>query len=122
MYSLSFPNMFSINKTNIVEGRDATLSNLKLLLGSEKTGLFGDPYFGTIVKKMIYAQNDNILRDIVIDEIYTSIIAFMPQIRITRKDIKIDIDKTALVVSIKCVNVLDEEKMDFTLRLFSDGE
>ena len=71
---------------------------------------------------MIYSQNDNILRDIVIDEIYTSIITFMPQVRLSRKDIKLTLDKTSLLVNIKCVNILDGDKQDFTLRLFSDGE
>lgn len=122
MKSFSFPNMLSINRVNMVEGKDATASNLVLLLGAEKKGLFGDPYFGTLLKKMIYSQNDNILRDIVIDEIYTSIITFMPQVRLSRKDIKLTLDKTSLLVNIKCVNILDGDKQDFTLRLFSDGE
>lgn len=122
MKSFGFPNMLSINKVNMVEGKDATASNLVLLLGAEKKGLFGDPYFGTLLKKMIYSQNDNILRDIVIDEIYTSIITFMPQVRLSRKDIKLTLDKTSLLVNIKCVNILDGDKQDFTLRLFSDGE
>lgn len=122
MKSFSFPNMLSINRVNMVEGKDATASNLVLLLGAEKKGLFGDPYFGTLLKKMIYSQNDSILRDIVIDEIYTSIITFMPQVRLSRKDIKLTLDKTSLLVNIKCVNILDGDKQDFTLRLFSDGE
>ena len=122
MKSFSFPNMLSINRVNMVEGKDATASNLVLLLGAEKKGLFGDPYFGTLLKKMIYSQNDNILRDIVIDEIYTSIITFMPQVRLSRKDIKLTLDKTSLLVNIKCINILDGDKQDFTLRLFSDGE
>lgn len=122
MYSLSFPNMFSINKTNILEGKDATMSNLKLLLGTEKTGLFGDPYFGTILKRMIYQQNDRILRDIVTDEIYTTIITFMPQVRLTRKDVRISIEKNALIVNVKCQNVIDSDKLDYTIKLFGDGE
>ena len=40
MKSFSFPNMLSINRVNMVEGKDATASNLVLLLGAEKKGLF----------------------------------------------------------------------------------
>lgn len=119
MYSLSFPNMFSINKTNLVEDREATLSNMILLLLSDKTSLFGDPYYGTILKRLIYQQNDNILRDIIIDEIYTCIITFMPQIRIQRKDIALKIKGKTLSANIKCTNVIDNEDQDFTILLLS---
>ena len=46
MYSIGFPEMFSSAGTRLVEDREATMSNLRLLLASWKNSLFGDPYFG----------------------------------------------------------------------------
>ena len=76
MYSINFPKMFTSAKTLLVENHDAILSNLKLLLASDRTALFGDPYYGTELKKFIYEQNNSILKDLVIDEIYETIILF----------------------------------------------
>lgn len=67
--SIAFPEMFNRTVTNLVDDYDATLQNLKMLLWSEKGELFGDPYYGTGLKKYLYEQNDLILRDILIDDI-----------------------------------------------------
>ena len=93
MYSFGFPNMVSSASSNLVENHEATKSNLMLLLASWKKSLFGDPYFGTNIKRMIYDQSDDILKDIVIDDIYTSIAIFMPQIFLRRSDIDVYIEK-----------------------------
>ena len=70
MYSIAFPNMLSINRTNIVKDHDATYSNLYLILKTVvKDSLFGDPYYGTNLLRVIYQQNNVILYDIVSDEI-----------------------------------------------------
>ena len=78
MNSLAFPNMFSNTTTKVVEGHDATAQNLKLLLLSDRGSFFGDPYYGTVIKQLIFEPNNYILRDIVIDAIYTVILQFMP--------------------------------------------
>jgi len=122
MYSIQFPYMFSINKTNMVEGLDATKSNLSLLLASEKRTLFGDPYFGTLIRRFLFEQNNQILRDIIVDEIYTSIITFMPQLSLKRGDISLHSDGVTLSAKIKCTNVLSRDDIDFTLVLFKSGE
>lgn len=89
MKSIQFPEMFTRTVTNTVSDYDATLQNLKMLLWSEKGELFGDPYFGTGIKRYLYDQNDAVLVDILIDDIYTAIVLFMPQIRVERKDIQL---------------------------------
>lgn len=136
MYSFSFPKMVSINKANLIEGKEATMSNLALLLESEKKSLFGDPYFGTSLKKFIYEQNDRILIDIVVDEIYTSILTFMPQIRLERKGITITTDGSNsnkegrpisndgkhIYVHINGTYILDESTIDYTIVLLGDEE
>ena len=80
MYSIAFPDMFSSSSTLLYKDRDATASNMKLLLGSWKKSLIGDPYFGTNLKRFLYEQNNIILQDLIIDEIYISLHIFMPQV------------------------------------------
>lgn len=121
MYSISFPNMLSSVNTKLVTDHDATYQNLRLLLLSDKKGLFGDPYFGTALKRLLYNQADNILIDLVIDEIYTNILIFMPQIRLERKDITVYTDKINVYVTIKCVNMLDFQLDTYTINLTSDN-
>ena len=107
MNAINFPNMLSSSYTNIISGHDATLSNLKLILLADKGGLFGDPYFGTNLKKMMFDPNNIILKDLVIDEIYTTILTFMPQIIVKRSDIEIVLNRARISVNIKCTNLLD---------------
>ena len=115
MYSLAFPNMFSnACKTDIVADYDATLSNLKLLLNSERMSLYGDPYFGTILKRMLFEQKGLLLKDLIEDEIYTTIITFMPQLFIDRNDIRITSDGVNVYTNLKCTNLID-----FTTNLYS---
>ena len=107
MKSIQFPDMFTRTVTNTVEDYDATLQNLKMLLWSEKGELFGDPEFGTGLKRYLYDQNDAILKDLLIDDIYTDIANFMPQIRIYRRNINIESDGTKVIVTIEAINRLD---------------
>ena len=115
MYSLSFPNMFSnACKTTMFVDYDATLSNLKLLLNSDRRSLYGDPYFGTALKRMLFEQNGLLLKDLIIDEIYTTILTFMPQIYVDRKDITVTSDGVNVFTSLRCTNLID-----FTTNLYS---
>lgn len=115
MKSIAFPHMFTRTTTNLVEDYDATLQNLKMLLWSEKGELFGDPYYGTGLKKYLYDQNDNILQDILLDDLYTAIKLFMPQLSLERKDVKlVRGSKGELSVTIRAIN-----KADFTTNMYS---
>lgn len=107
MYSVAFPKMFASNRTLLNEGHEATSTNLYLLLNSMKTSLFGDPYFGTNLKRFIYEQNDAILRDLIIDDIYDAIRIFMPQLQLTRNNISVESDGTNVWANIDCLNLLD---------------
>lgn len=106
MKSINYPRIFNTNKqkVNIVSDYYATLQNLKLLLYSDKGELFGDPYYGCNLKKFLYDQNDTVLKDIVIDDIYTAISIFMPQIRVERRDIILEADNVTVKVTIKALN------------------
>lgn len=120
MNSISFPRMFvTKTKTGVVYDHDATLQNLKMLLWSEKGELFGDPYFGTGLLKYIYDQNDAILRDLVIDEIYTAVATFMPQIRVKREDITVESDGTKVFCTLRVTNMVDFQTDLYTIVLLS---
>ena len=107
MYSIAFPNMLGNSSTKLYRDREATSSNLKLLLLSYKNELFGDPYFGTNLKKLMFDQNNVVIRDLVIDDIYIAITTFIPQILVKRKDITVTSDKTNIYINIKCINLID---------------
>lgn len=107
MNSFSFPNIFSGGKTNLVYDKEAAKSNLKLALGATKMSLLGDPYFGTNLKKYLYEQADTVLADIIIDEIYSAIQVFVPQIITQRKDIKIIIDGTNVLAQVTYIYLND---------------
>lgn len=122
MNSINFPNMLNNTTTNLIKDKEATASNLKILLMSDKTSLFGDPYFGTLLKKYIFEQNNAILRDLIVDEIYTSIRIFLPQILVTRKDIIVTSDGVDIFVRIKCLNLLDYTTNVYNINLTTIDE
>lgn len=122
MKSLSFPVMFKNSKTLVSDGKAATMTNLALLLKSMKGGLFGDPYFGTRLMDLFYAQNNSALNDIVVDEIYTAILQFMPQLKLTRKDISITRDALSLFVTIRATNLLDVSTNMYTIKLMTGDD
>ena len=108
MRSIQFPEMFTRTVTNTITDHDATAQNLRMLLWSEKGELFGDPYFGAGFKRYIYDQNDVVLQEVMIDDIYTAIALFMPQIKVNKNDIKIiRKGKGEISCSIKCTNLVD---------------
>ena len=76
--TIAFPKMFNSTSLRVIEGHDATYSNLRLLLLSDTTMLLGDPYYGTPLRQVIFSQNDGVVKDLAIDAIYTSILTFMP--------------------------------------------
>lgn len=120
MYSIAFPNMLSSAKTNLIKDKEATMSNMKLLLASWKTSLFGDPYFGTNIKTFIYEQNNIILRDIIIDDIYLSLQEFLPQVSLKRSDIKLTLKNQEIYCTITCINKLDSQVNLYEINLTED--
>ena len=123
MKSISFPKMFNSNSTNVkTDFLDCTKQNTLLLLQSEKNELFGDPYFGIRLKRYIYEQNNYILKDIIIDEIYTQLALFVPQVRVTRENIKLEADRNKLYCNIKGINQIDFSTETFNLVLYDNNQ
>lgn len=117
MNAIKFPDMLNNNKASIVEGIEATAQNLKYLLLSNKLTLLGDPYFGANLQKLLYENNNVVLRDLVVDEIYTAISTFMPQVRVLRKNINVDSDGNKIIVNIKAQNLLDFSFAEYSVVL-----
>lgn len=122
MKSINFPDMFNRNTTNIVKDFNATKQNTILLLCSEKGELFGDPYFGVRLKRYLFEQNNYILKDIIIDEIYTQLALFMPQLKVERKDIKIVQDRAKIYCNFKAKNLANYKTDMYSLCLFNDED
>lgn len=122
MNSLSFPNMFTTTSTLVVKDKDASMQDLKLLLASEKGELFGDPFFGVRIKKYTFNQNNYILRDILVDEIFTQVKIFAPQLTVNREDISIIQKGNKLIATIKGINKLDFTTDMYQLELFQEDE
>ena len=122
MNSIAFPNMFTTTSTLVVGDKDASMQDLKLLLASEKGELFGDPYFGVRIKRYTFNQNNYILRDILVDELFSQIKVFAPQITVNREDIKITQKGNRLIATIKGINKLDFTTDMYQLELFNGDE
>ena len=127
MRSIRFPKMFNTNNTNVWksnEYKEATAQNILLLLGSERGELFGDPYYGLLLKHLLYEQNNYVLRDQLIDMIYTQIAIFIPQIVINRKDIEIiqDKQKGKVYCTFKAINQIDYTTNTYNLVLLNEEE
>lgn len=105
MNVIRFPKLFNNSSTAVVaDDNKITLQSLHLLCSSESETLFGDPEFGVRLRKYFYEQNNYILRDILIDELYTKIITFCPWVFLERKNITITQKDNKLYAQIICKN------------------
>lgn len=127
MRSIHFPKMFNTNSTRVwksSEHLNATKQNTKLVLYSERGELIGDPYFGLMLRHFMFDQNNYILRDQIIDMIYTQLAIFIPQVHVERKDITIfqDREKAKLYCEFSGVNQIDYQLNTYQLVLFDSNE
>lgn len=126
MNCIGFPKMFGGRSSTVVKTDDknseATKECIYLLVSSEKREMFGDPDFGVRLKYYTFDQNNYVLRDILIDELYTQITTFCPQIYIDRKNIIIKQSGKNLLATISYKNVKDFVTNTFELVLLSEDE
>lgn len=125
MRSIKFPKMFNTNSTNVWKSSeyvDATTQNTILLLNTTRGELFGDPYFGLMLKRYMFDQNNYILRDAIIDMIYTQLAIFIPQVKVRREDISIvqDREKGKLYCEFSGISQIDYTHNTFNLVLFEE--
>lgn len=122
MNTVRFPDMIISNKTAIVNDKDATMQNLETLLLSNKYTLLGDPYFGSNIERLLYESNNIILQDIIIDDIFTAINNYMPQIRVLRNNITVTSNGNNVTVNIRAQNMLDYSFDEYSIRLLTVEE
>ena len=122
MNAVKFPNMLNSNKTALVYDKEATRQNLETLILSTKLTLLGDPYFGTNLSRMFFEHNNVILQDIIIDDIFSAINTFMPQIRVLRDNINITSDGNKMIITIVAQNMLDYSFDEYTINLLNVEE
>ena len=118
--------MFNSNSSQIWredEYGKATKQNVLLLLQSERGELQCDPYFGVLLKHYMFNQNSYILKDMLIDTLYTQIAIFLPQIKVTRNSIDIvpDKQKGRLYCKFSGINQIDYTHNTFNLLLFDES-
>lgn len=127
MRSFKFPKMFKTNTSEIWSEADygkATRQNVLLLLQSERGELICDPYFGILLKHYLFNQNNYILKDILIDTIYTQIAIFLPQVKISRNDINIVTDslRGRLYCTFSGISQIDYTHNTYNLLLFENSD
>ena len=102
MYSIGFPNIFNGSTVYLNKDYDAIKTNLKLLLGSNRGGLFGDPYYGTKLKTVLWDQaHDDIILELLKDDVFEAIYSYMPQITVKKDDITVTKQNNFVNVTIK---------------------
>ena len=127
MRSIKFPHMYNTNSKRVWKSSEylnATKQNTKLVLYSERGELIGDPYFGLMLRHFMFDQNNYILRDQIIDMIYTQLAIFIPQVHVERKDITVfqDREKAKLYCEFSGVNQIDYQLNTYQLVLFDSNE
>ena len=127
MRTIKFPKMFNTNNTRVwksSEHLDATKQSTILLFHTNRGELFGDPYFGLMLKRYLFDQNSYILKDAIIDMIYTQLAIFIPQIKVKREDIEIiqDRAKGRLECTFSGVNQIDYTHNTFNLLLLNSQD
>jgi len=127
MQSFKFPNMFNTASSNIWKSSEylnATKQNVILLLHTERGELFGDPYFGLMLKHYLYDQNNYILKEAIIDVMYTQLALFIPQVKVKREDIDIiqDKEKGKLYCKFSGINQIDYQPNTYNLVLLDEAD
>jgi phage baseplate assembly protein W len=127
MRTIKFPKMFNTNNTRVwksSEHLEATKQSTILLLHTNRGELFGDPYFGLMLKRYLFDQNSYVLRDAIIDVIYTQLAIFIPQVKVNRNDIEIiqDRAKGRLECTFSGINQIDYTHNTYNLVLFDEQD
>lgn len=99
------------------------MQNCITLLHTERGELFGDPYYGLMFKHYLYDQNNEILEDALVDIIYTQLVLFIPQLRISRQNISVvrDQEMGKLYCNFTAVDQIDFTTNTYQLLLFQEA-
>ena len=100
--SITHPKMFSlINGNTETDSLDISINrSIALILLTAKGEVFGNPNFGSDIRKFLFQNYTDSMRDLLIDEIVESISNWEDRIVINRGDISIEQDDLALKIHI----------------------
>ena len=88
MNGFNFPNIFKGNSVDIIDGKEAVIKQLSLLINSELFEFRYDPGYGSNVPLLRYKPDNQLTRDLVKDAIY-DLLMFCPAITFLRSQIVI---------------------------------
>lgn len=86
--------------------------------------MFGDPYFGLMIKHYMFDQNGYVLKDVITDMAYQQIALFLPQIKVARKDVEVvqDREKGKLYCNFRGINQIDYQVNTYSLVMFDERD
>ncbi len=94
MNGFNFPVMFKGNAVDIIDGKEAVINQLSLLINSELFEFRYDPGYGSNVPMLRYKPDTPLTRDLLVDAIY-DLLMFCPNITFSRNQIIIKKEKPA---------------------------
>ena len=122
MNAIGFTEMITSNQSVVLKDQAATEQNLVNLFHCPKGTMFGDPYFGTNIQKFFYDNNNVVLQDLIIDDMYSAIAEFIPQLRVLREDIKLTGTLNTVSATIRAQNLLDFNFETYNIKLLDVEE
>lgn len=121
--SIAFPNIFNGSTINLYTDYDAIKSNLQLLLSADRGALYGDPHYGTNLRKLLFEQAYSpMLQELIKDEIYESVFSYLPQITVDRDSIKINVIDNIVSASINVTSDSGVESNLYEITLLNGDE
>ena len=121
MYSFSWPNMFNSVNSNLLKDKDAIKSNLILLINCELQEMFGDPTFGTSLKKLLFEPATSFVADQLKDNLVDAIRTFIPQIYVPREAIVLKQLGTDIIAQLTITYKLDNTSDLYYINLTTNG-
>lgn len=100
---IKLPSMLQLSSSDVIttdSNDDYIGTNLKLLLLTAKGELFGDPSYGTHIKKYLFDINNSATQDLIKEEIISAVTLYMPMISIARTDVTFIVDGTKLSINL----------------------
>ena len=100
--SITHPKMFSvINGNTDIDKLDTSINrSIALILLTAKGEVFGNPEFGSDIRKFLFESYNDNLKELIIDEIIDSVSKWEDRIIINRSDISIEQEDLALKIHI----------------------
>lgn len=100
--SITHPKMISITNGNVdIDKLDTSINrSIALILLTGKGEVFGNPEFGSNIRKFLFDNYNDNLKELIIDEIIDSVSKWEDRIIINRSDISIEQEDLTLKIHI----------------------